>query len=369
MPQSAAFDSESWSGAAGCEVVICSIGARTPLGLTAASSAAAARAGISRLAAHPYLIDKSEDPITLACATGIPHEVELKSRIEQLFMGATTEALGSMPKHMPPPGQCLIGLPEDRPGVSLDLGASVSDLASRTFGFTPASVRVLQQGHASGLISVQKAAQQISTGQVESVLVAGVDSYCAPDTLDWLDQSGRLMSFTNRNGFPPGEAAGACLLASRSVAQRYNLPVLATIVATCTTLEPHPIRSQEVCIGQGLSAALKGVISSLPSPECVITATYCDINGERYRSEELVYALLRTQTAFVDANIYEAPADCWGDVGAASGLLFAALAIASGQRGYAKGNYPVLWAGSESGYRAAALLKLGNPSFGAHQHG
>lgn len=369
MSPSTTFDLESWSGASGCEVVICGLGSRTPLGLTAASSAAAARAGISRIGAHPCWIDKSEDPVNLACAAGIPHHVGLNSRIEQLFVDAVREVLGRVPKNMRPPDQCWIGLPEDRPGISAGLGASVSDLASRRFGFSPTCIRLLRLGHASGLIAMQKAAQQISAGQAESVLVVGVDSYCATDTLEWLDQNGRLMSFTNRNGFPPGEAAGACLLASRSVAQRYYLPALATVFATCTTREPHPIHSQEVCIGLGLSAALKGVISSVPAPKRIITATYCDINGERYRSEELVYALLRTQTAFVDANTYEAPADCWGDVGAASGPLFATLAIASSQRGYAKGQYPVLWAGSESGYRAAVLLKLDNPSSGAHHHG
>jgi 3-oxoacyl-[acyl-carrier-protein] synthase-1 len=93
-------------------------------------------------------------------------------------------------------------------------------------------------------------------------------------------------------------------------------------------------------------------------PEQAITATYCDLNGQRYRNEEFVYALLRTQESFVDAHDYECPADCWGDVGAASGPLFASLAIRANERGYSKGRFPLAWAGSNAGYRSAMVLEL-----------
>jgi len=52
----------------------------------------------------------------------------------------------------------------------------------------------------------------------------------------------------------------------------------------------------------------------------------CDLNGERYRSTEYTYALLRTEELFVKTRVGH-PADCWGDVGAASGPLFASLAL------------------------------------------
>ena len=44
--------------------------------------------------------------------------------------------------------------------------------------------------------------------------------------------------------------------------------------------------------------------------------------------------------------------------GAASGPLFAALAIVARLRGYGKGAYPLLWAGSDRGYRSAVALAL-----------
>jgi 3-oxoacyl-[acyl-carrier-protein] synthase-1 len=177
--------------------------------------------------------------------------------------------------------------------------------------------------------------------------------------VEWLDRAGLLLSSENRNGFPPGEAAGACLLASVHTAKRYELPVFAHLVAAATTFEPKSIRNAEaVCIGEALTEAVMEVTSPLNVPTEAITRTYCDLNGERYRNEEFVYTLLRVQEVFVDAHDYLSPADCWGDIGAASGVLFLALAIASFERGYTTGTLPLLWAGGVSGRRAALVLRL-----------
>jgi 3-oxoacyl-[acyl-carrier-protein] synthase-1 len=219
-------------------------------------------------------------------------------------------------------------------------------------------VRGIDKGHAAGLLAMQLAAREIAAGDADVAIVAGVDSYHDPDTLEWLDRSGLLMSASNRNGYPPGEGAGACLLASRAFADRSGLPVLGQVVAAGSAMEPHPIRSGRVCVGDGLSSALRGMIGRLEAPRPILTAAYCDLNGERYRSEELTYTLLRVQQSFAKPHDYLSPADCWGDVGAASGPLFAALAAVAARRGYLSGAHPALWAGSESGYRAAVAMDM-----------
>jgi 3-oxoacyl-[acyl-carrier-protein] synthase-1 len=84
----------------------------------------------------------------------------------------------------------------------------------------------------------------------------------------------------------------------------------------------------------------------------------CDQNGEAYRADELAFMLVRLSERFTDGSDFEAPADCWGDVGAASGPLFVVLAAAAAERGYARGPHYVLWTSSESGERGAALLQL-----------
>jgi 3-oxoacyl-[acyl-carrier-protein] synthase-1 len=81
------------------------------------------------------------------------------------------------------------------------------------------------------------------------------------------------------------------------------------------------------------------------------------MNGERYRGTEYGFAVLKTSGLFKDAAAFEAPADCWGDVGAASGPLYVSLVVEAQARGYGTGQLSLLWASSESGRRAAAILR------------
>lgn len=363
MPSKSKIDIVSWSAPPGKEVYLCGVGVRTPLGFDAAATAAAVRGAISAVGEHPFFIDKAGKPINMAWDAGLAVELaaglDISHRIKTMLLAAMNEALGNAMlswKDISIP--CWIGFPESRPGLLPDVVRTILSSVLTEFGIAQNQVYLLQKGHCSGLMAMQNAATQISSGEMDICLVAGVDSYHSRMTLDWLDATGVLLSSKNRNGFIPGEAASACILASDAAVKRYQLPVLASITAAATGVEPHPIRGEEVCIGEGLSAVLKDIIVSLRSRQQAITATYCDLNGERYRNEEYVYTILRTQEGFIDANDYQCPAECWGDVGAASGLLFASLAVASKQRGYANGPIPVLWAGSESGYRSAVLLNL-----------
>ena len=350
----------SWHESPGREVYLCAVGARTPVGLQSASSAAAVRAGISAITLHPVFVDKTGSPMQLANDALLGPRVALGERLVQLLVGALAELAEQAQRPLDvQPLPCWIGMAEPRPGMTAEAVHACARAAAHALGTTTQSIHRIHQGHASGLMAIQGVAQQIAAGQAELGIAAGVDSYHDADTLDWLDQGGRLMSDSNRNGFPPGEAAGACLLASGEAVRRHGLPVLARVAAACTAVEPHPLPSLRLCTGEGLTAAVAGATERLRLPLEAITATYCDINGERYRSEELTYTLLRTQGAFVDAHDYLCPANCWGDAGAASGPLFASLAVASGLRGYAKGARPLLWAGGDGGHRSAVVLALG----------
>lgn len=357
MTRALPIDPATWS-AQGAPVCLCRVGARTALGHDAAAAAAAVRAALAAVAVHPFFVDRVGAAMKLAWAPGLDPALAFPERMRQLLTSALEDMLADLPLSAGELPQCWIGLPEPRPGMTSDVHDILTQVAVETLHLHPSAVRLLPRGHASGLIALQAAAQQISSGAVEMCVVAAVDSYHDADTLEWLDHNGWLMSRVNRNGFPPGEGAGACLLASERAAARHGLPVAATLVAASTAREPHSIRGSEVCVGLGLTAAIDSVVSAAALGPRAISAAYCDLNGERYRNEELAYTLLRVQEAFRDAHDYVSPADCWGDVGAASGPLFAALAVASLERGYAEGRYPLLWAGSESGYRSAALLNL-----------
>lgn len=81
-------------------------------------------------------------------------------------------------------------------------------------------------------------------------------------------------------------------------------------------------------MGEGLSQAVREATRVLRLSEKKTGDTYCDLNGERNRAEEFTFAVLRNPHLFEDANRFTAPADAWGDGGAAAGPLLAMLAAA-----------------------------------------
>jgi hypothetical protein len=82
-------------------------------------------------------------------------------------------------------------------------------------------------------------------------------------------------------------------------------------------------------LGEGLTEAVIGAAARIPVAEERIADVYCDINGERYRSEEWGFTILRTSHLFRDASQYYCPVSEWGDMGAASGALFNGIAAAT----------------------------------------
>ena len=119
--------------------------------------------------------------------------------------------------------------------------------------------------------------------------------------------------------------------------------------------ESKLIKTSDICLGEGLTATVKSAVAGLRSGE-TINDIICDINGERYRGEEWGFICLRLPQYFDAPTAYLSPADCWGDIGAASGPLFAMLACQAAASGYATGSRTLLWASSEGGLRAVAVL-------------
>jgi len=338
-------------------VCIAGVGARTPLGLNAPASAAAVRAAIGAIRLHPYFVDKAGEPMSVTMDAVLSPDLGGVERLAALAIPAMKEALAPLGTQSNFRGRipAFIGLPEVRPGRPPRLE---DELTPRLEKELAVRVTMIPKGHSSGLMALEEAWKAIQEGRAEFYLAGGVDSYLEPETLEWLDREKQLLSAQNRSGFPPGEGAGFCLVTSTSTARHYGLEVLAWVMSVATAIEANRIKTDTIGIGQGLAEAISRVSAGLKLPEEKISTTYCDMNGERYRSEEFTFAILRTQRAFVNGLDNLTPADCWGDMGAASGPLFAALAIASGLRGYARGVRPLLWAGSEGGERSAVLLHL-----------
>lgn len=335
-------------------------GAITAVGKSAIASAAAVRAGIAGFVDHPYMLNLNDEPMVVASAPYLADDLILEDRIFELALRAAREALEPLEALTPSSHSIAIigGLSELRPGLPVDQGLR---LAAQLKNFTYdnchiTNVEIIQKGHSAGLIAIGAGCQKIKSGDTEFCLVGGVDSYLDSEILDWLEGYKQLHTTYNAWGFVPGEAAGFCLLCSEKTARRYKLPVLGRIIAISTAYEQNKIKTRTVCIGHGLSLAVGQVLHSLPS-NALIDHTICDQNGEPYRADEFGFMLARYSERFVNPSDFLAPADCWGDIGAASGPLFVLLTVVAGMKGYGKGPLTLLWTSSEGGERTAAIVQ------------
>lgn len=351
--------------AGGDAIAIVAMGANTPLGADAWSSAAAVRAGISGFTQHPYMIDTAGEPMRVAYVQAIDIGVTGADRFEDLLVPAIDQALEPLAQQGPPGAPIprlrlalALALPPAREGqpeaVVAELVQRIKQRLRTTFG----AVATFTGGHAAGLIALQAACAKLQQGAVDACVVAGVDTYMEPETLEWLEACDQLHGagpLNNAWGFIPGEAGAALLLMPERQARARGMDVLGRVLGTGTGFEAKRIKTETVCIGEGLTAAFRNALAVLPSG-VKVTDVYCDMNGEPYRADEYGFTALRTKEAFESASDFVAPADCWGDVAAAGALLHLQLACAAAHKGYANGPLAFAWASAEGGERAASVI-------------
>ncbi len=337
-------------------------GAQTPVGRYVLAAAAAVRCGISAYAEHPFMIDKHGEPMVVARADWLDETLQLEDRIVTLAVDAAQEALHPLAAQFPALRRQM--------RVHLALSAEnlpdpaqrqrVLDRFAAGAGFTAAdpAIEPVADGHAGGLLALENAVRQLRRGEAQLCLVGGADSWLDPERLEAIDFAGRLHSVNYSWGFTPGEAAGFCLVTTGAAARRLGLNPLAELLAVATAQETKLMGTQTVYLGEGLTAAFRGVLKAGQALAQRVAHCYCDFNGETYRADEYGFTICRTREGFEDPGSFTAAAECWGDVGAASGPLALTLPLAAWSRGYAKGPVNLAWSSStRAPLRAAALLK------------
>src|SRR4051812_44359832 len=226
-------------------ISVVATGARTPVGLQSASSAAAVRAGITRFVEHPFMIDQVGEPMPAAmdkeldpAMFGVQRQLELAKTAFQ-EVAASVKARGGLRVPL------YLGLPEFRPGFSekdaeeIHFGLAQEHSVSLRFS----EVYILPKGHAAGLAALQSAVERIEQGDIDACLVGAVESYFHPDTMEWLDDNRQLLGEVSRSGFVPGEGAGFCLLMTENAALRYGMQPLANVHSVATGRETKLIKT------------------------------------------------------------------------------------------------------------------------------
>lgn len=336
------------------------VGARTSLGADLASSAAAARAGISNFADHPFMIDGTGRPMVVARDSGMAVETAGEDRLALLAAAAAVDSFDGLV----PDGngsrlalRLLLALPEPtRPSFPWNpsrLAEAVEDaLADRV---SLVGVHNTALGHAGGIAAVQRATALLGDGFEGACLVLGADSWIDALTLEWLDETQRLHSSARPFGFVPGEAAVGLLAGPPGIVARATAK--AVLAGGNLSAEPN-LLPEDPRLGLALTAAARNAFRPFEEHRVLAEAVFTDLNGMPERADEVGYTLVRVREQLATGCRMITPAEWFGDVGAATVPLMVALAIVAAEKGYGHEHTILLLLQSMGAERGALLVSL-----------
>lgn len=347
------------------DVVVVSVGMLTAVGLSAAETAAAVRAGTARFTEidirdqrfQPFVVAEVPEEGLPGLAPGL-EGIGLSAReIRMLRLAARplAECLAALPPDEPPP-PLFLALPETSTRRPLNPPAFLDWLGRQAGGvrLNAAASDGSMTGRAGGVIAIGRAAEAIRSGAVRFAVAGGVDTYRDLYVLGTLDAEKRVKSGINLDGFIPGEGAAFVLLASAAAATEAGLPALARVAAHAEGFEAGHLYSAEPYRGDGLAATLAAlaVAGGLAVP---VAEVYSSMNGESHWGKEWGVSFLRLRDRFLPDHGMHHPADCYGDPGAAAGPLLVGLAAHGIAGGYRR-SPALVYGSSDRGARAALTL-------------
>jgi 3-oxoacyl-[acyl-carrier-protein] synthase-1 len=348
-------------------LTISGIGAITCAGLDAQQCCASIRADINRFVSHPeYLVEtrpgaNPDEPLppTVAMVPILDPQLNSEERLIRLLTTAFQDLMNHrmLERSAIERTGFFLALPQEEPGVtSLRLDASLIDEFVRRTALPSFPVtRVSRAGNTGMAALIRESAEHLASGRMAHCIIAGVDSYFIGNRLALLDRQGRLKSPVNAGGLVPGEGAAVIMLEPRNSTDLPHAALSLKIEGLGIQMESNPILGEKTSTGEGLHQAILDAVGNRGegfSCDWVIG----DLNGEAYQAFEWGTVLVRLGSLFANLNGIWHPADCVGDIGAATTGLHLAQVMSAFQRDYPPCDDALIWASSDSGERAAMLL-------------
>jgi hypothetical protein len=159
----------------------------------------------------------------------------------------------------------------------------------------------------------------------------------------------------------PAEAACFLIVEPLASAEARGARIIACILSIAAQRESASVLSDQPNSAGALTIAVRGALQDAGVESSAVGMIWSDLNGESYRAREWAYAEIRlgfqTHTALIH------PADCHGDLGAATDANLFGLAALCHGTGWSEGRPLLVFAGSEYGLRAAAILESADHGF------
>jgi 3-oxoacyl-[acyl-carrier-protein] synthase-1 len=352
-------------------VVITGIGAVTSTGSHARQAAASIRADICRFAQYPSYEPIVRDPgrsfpgpVIAAPARAVTDGLSGIERLLALGRPALAEALadGAVDdSDLPSTNLFLAGGQRAATGADSRIATVLASRLVHPLSdrLRPDSHHYFPAGSAGALLAIEAARRCLLQGDCRFCVVGGTDSWLDPQTLAEIDQARRLKTAEIQDGFVPGEAAAFVVLERADTALQRHRPAYARCSEVCLAHEANTRETDSVCTGQSLAECLRPVTDRLRRSGSPVRAILCDLNGETYRATEWAYAHARVfrDSANPCPRTLLHPADCVGDVGAATGALLLTFGAWMIKRQPDRWNTSVIWCSSDKGERACCSLE------------
>jgi 3-oxoacyl-[acyl-carrier-protein] synthase I len=213
----------------------------------------------------------------------------------------------------------------------------------------------IASGKVGGAVALDTARQLLYEQGVPGCIIAGVDSFLVGTTLNSYEAKHRLLTGKNSNGFIPGEAGAAVLVALPASKGPKQLQCLALGFGK----EPATFDSEHPLRADGLVEAYRALKQDGGVTLDDTDYRYTDCNGEQYGFKDDRLAFSRVVRKLKARFDHLHPADSVGEIGAAVGPCILGLALAAAQKNYAPGVGVLCHLSSDSGERAAMILRYG----------
>jgi len=320
------------------ELAITGVNAITAIGHDAAITAAAVRAGICRFSEFEDYLDGNDNPITVARIRGIEDDRDSVARMDATAALCLENLLNEyflIGARRPSQIHLYLGASsEERPGPRYEercaypLQRIVEEWAVK------AELQAIPQGNASMHFAMIQAGQLLEHDPAALCIVGGIDSLIRDSTLNWFEQDDRLksISYGRQQGLIAGEAVGFMVIENPARARQAIRPILARITGLGLAEEPVPRASNATSRGTGLTDACRSALAGGKDTE--IRYIFGDLNGENPRALEWCEAETRCFKSRDNLRELWTPANCYGDIGAASGTVLTTIATQGFVRGW-----------------------------------
>jgi 3-oxoacyl-[acyl-carrier-protein] synthase I len=324
---------------------------------------ATVRAGISCIKTSP-LVDRHVEPIQMGLvpdsalkplppelqSLGLPAWVRRMLQLAAPTLAATSDFAGALPLIV------YLGLPHVTPEENPWLAHFLEYLS--ICAAVPIDVdksQIFPMGRAASLLAMENALESLSQNPKSRIVVGGVDSFLDLNRIGILDRERRILSAMVLDGFIPGEGAGFLVLNGAAVEAEANAGAAVFVHGAATVIDPGHRYGSEPALGEGLAQALDKLRSAPAVPNIPVSSTFAGFNGESFEAKLWGVARLRHTDFFTPGMVLQHPADCVGDMGAATGAILAAVAsfaLAECQRE----GPSLIWAASDHELRGCSLL-------------